>query len=98
MDDGATTRSFTCFGSIVACVPSPRLSTICVADSLTTLPTSVVPLVSVRVTLSKPGAICALGFTTDSSEYFVGRFAVILDKFGPASPPSPPTLWQRAQG
>ena len=67
IEDGATTRSITFDTSMVACEPSPRLSTTCVAFSLTTLPVSVSPLVSVKVTLSKPGAMRALGFTMDSS-------------------------------
>ena len=57
MEEGAVTRSFTCFGSMVTVVLSACLSTISVADSLASDPVSVWPFLSVIVTTSKPAAM-----------------------------------------
>src|SRR3954471_14268429 len=98
MLDGATVRCLTCLGSILSVEPSARLSSIDVADSLATEPVSVSPVLSWNVTLSNPGAMCAFGLTTDSSRYSIGCCLPIIVRSGPASPPLPLTLWQRAQG
>ena len=67
------------------------------SSSFLTTPTRYLPSVVLTITDSKPGAILALGATSDSSRY--SRFCRVPtpSSLGPTTPPSPWAVWQRMQ-
>ncbi len=66
-------------------------------SSLATMPIGVLPSSRVSITVSKPWAMTALGFTIDSKIFSLGRRLPTSVRFGPKSMPWPFTWWHMKQ-
>ena len=95
------------FGAVLASTSAAGMATVSPAgvftvtplsSSLSSVPAIVLPSMVVTAMPANPGAILASGWVSDSRKYsrvFSGYRLATSVRSGPATPPTPPTLWHR---